>query len=381
MAECQRCIMPDSYPDLTLDSEGICSLCRIHEKSPRLERQVAGKEALRELLASRPAGDYDCVVPLSGGKDSSYALYYIVKELGLRPLAVFSDSGFVSEEAKYNVQHICAELSVDLVVHRARFRRQITREALYIWKYRQEFFSICTPCETNNRSLAIREAMRTKAPFIIWGATDFEDDATTFRDTDSPTWRQRWGAKGKKPPMTPRAIVRFVLEATGLNLVYQTFKMRIPWDRKFKLLYHTLRYLYYLIRNNLEVDVPEGWRRFLPTVETSFEGRGVDTVYIFDYIPYDPQAFVATLKTVLGWQAHDDKESRMDCRLHALVAYDQLRQTGITLDGFTYSVLIRYGLVTREEAKRKEKVLAADLLHECEKLLCELGVGKEGIVR
>ncbi len=380
MNVCQKCIMPDSYPNVTLDAEGVCNLCRIHDASPRLKRPTAGKEALLQLLASKAPGEYDCAVPLSGGKDSSYALYYVVRELGLKPLAVFSDSGFVVEAAKRNIEKICNQLSVDLVVHRARFRRRLTQEALYIWKYRGPF-SVCPPCETNNRSVAIGAATKRKIPFIIWGATDFEDDATTFRDPDSGTWRQRFGTNTDRPRMTPRLAARRVLEVTGLNLVYQAlFKMPIPWSRRMKLTSHTLAYLYYRVRNNLDVDVPEGWRKYLPTVQTSFEGKGVETIYLYDYIPYDPNAFIATLRNELGWEAPVDKESRMDCKLHALQAYEHLKETGITLDGFTFAVLVRYGLMTREEALRKEATIAGDLLGDCEKVLEELAVDKEGII-
>ncbi len=380
MSVCQKCIMPDSYPNVTLDSEGICSFCRIHDDSPRLKRPAAGKDALLRVLTSRTSGEYDCVVPLSGGKDSSYALFYIVRELGLKPLAVFSDSGFVVDAAKKNIETTCEKLSVDLVVHHARFRRRLTQEALYIWKYRGSPFSVCPPCETNNRSVAIRAATKRGIPFIIWGATDFEDDVTTFRDPDSPTWRQRWGRKGTAAGKTPRLMARHVLEVTGLNLVYQTFKLPMPWPGKLKLASHILMYQYYRIRNNLDVDVPEGWRKYLPTVQTSFEGKNVETIYIFDYVPYDPNAFVAILKQELGWQAPVDKDSRMDCSLHSLMAYQHLKETGITLDGFTYSVLVRYGLLTRAEAVRKEEVIARDLLEDCEKVLEDLGVDKDGIV-
>lgn len=379
MNVCQRCIMPDSYPDVTLDGEGTCSLCKAHDASPRLDRPARGRDTLLQVLTSRSPGHYDCVVPVSGGKDSSYALFYIVRELSLKPLAVFSDSGFVADAAKRNIQILCDQLSVDLVVHRARFRRRLTREALYIWKYRGAF-SVCPPCETNNRSVAIREATRRGIPFIIWGATDFEDDATTFLDPNAPTWRQRFARSRQAAGKTPRLIARHILEVTGLNLVYQALKIPLPANRRQRLVYHTFKYLYYRIRNNLDVDVPEGWRKFLPTVETSFDGKPVETVYIFDYVPYDPRRFVATLKRELGWQAPKDRESRMDCKLHALVAYQHLKETGITKDGFTLSVLVRYGLLTREEAKRKEEATKRDLLKNCERVLRELGVHKEGIL-
>jgi hypothetical protein len=171
-----------------------------------------------------------------------------------------------------------------------------------------------------------------------------------------------------------------VLQVTGLSIIYQISKEPIPSHRKLKAASHALRYLYYTVRNNLDVGVPEGWRKVLPAVRPSFEGRSVETIYLYDYVPYDPCAFVDILKKELGWQAPEGKESRMDCKLYSLEAYKHLERTGITKDGFTFSVLIRYGLMSRAEAKSKEESIARDLLGQCDRLLEELGVDREGIV-
>jgi hypothetical protein len=380
MSVCQRCIIPDSHPNVTLDGEGICSLCRIHDGSPRLKKPAAGKDALVQVLTSKRSGEYDCVVPLSGGKDSSYALFYVVRELGLKPLAVFADSGLVVDLAKKNIERICDQLSVDLVVHQARFRRRLAQEALYISKYGGIYYPICPPCETNNRSVVIQEATKRRIPYIVWGASDFEDDALTFLDLGSPTMRQRYGGKVDPVEMTPRGLVRRVLQVTGLSILYQMLKLSIPWHRKLKVIPHALMYLYFTVRNNLDVDVPEGWRKYLPTVQVSFEGKSVETIYLYDYVPYDPYTFVETLKKELGWQAPDGKESRMDCKMFALESYKHLERTGVSKDGFTFSVLIRYGLMARAEAKRKEEAIARGLLENSERLLEELGVDKQGIL-
>jgi tRNA(Ile)-lysidine synthase TilS/MesJ len=104
----------------------------MHDDSPRIRRPAVGEDALLRTLTSRRSGEYDCVVPLSGGKDSSYALFFVARDLGLKPLAVFADSGLAVDAAKKNIERICGQLSVDLVVHQARFRRRLAREALYI---------------------------------------------------------------------------------------------------------------------------------------------------------------------------------------------------------------------------------------------------------
>ena len=98
--------------------DGICTLCKIHDRSPRFEKDPLGKDKLLEKLTSRASDNYDCVVPVSGGKDSTYALFYVVKELGLKPLAVSADSGFVVESAMENIENICEKLSVFISIAR-----------------------------------------------------------------------------------------------------------------------------------------------------------------------------------------------------------------------------------------------------------------------
>lgn len=378
MTVCQRCIIPESFPDITLD-HGICSFCSAHEHSPRLKEPALGREKLLEVLTSKPVDKYHCIVPLSGGKDSSYVLLYIARELGLNPLAVSVDSGLMTDAAKRNIETICRELAVDLIVHKSRFRRKLARESFYIWKHGGKYFSPCLPCETSNRSVAINEATKRKIPYIVWGATDFEDDVSTFSSPDSYTFRQTFAGRADAT-RKPHEAVKDLVQDMGSGIVYPILKLPISSVAKLKAILHALIYLYYSLLNNLEVNVPEGWKKWLPLAQTSFEGKNVKTIYLFDYLPYDPSEHVETLKREVGWQAPAGKEARLDCKLHSIAAYQFLKETGITLDGFTFSVLVRYGLMSREEAQEKETIIRNSLEKDCEQLLLELGIDGEGML-
>jgi hypothetical protein len=85
--------MPGTFPGVAFVN-GVCGFCRAHEAAPQAKRTVLGESAFRELLASGAGGSYDCAVPTSGGKDSSYVLYYVVRTLGLRPLSLFDDIAY-----------------------------------------------------------------------------------------------------------------------------------------------------------------------------------------------------------------------------------------------------------------------------------------------
>jgi tRNA(Ile)-lysidine synthase TilS/MesJ len=99
---CKKCILPENYVGLSLDENGICNFCNNYKKG-----QYLGKEKLLEkintILSKNPERTYDCVVGLSGGRDSSFLLWYVVHELKLKPLAIFVDSGLIPEQTIKNV--------------------------------------------------------------------------------------------------------------------------------------------------------------------------------------------------------------------------------------------------------------------------------------
>jgi N-acetyl sugar amidotransferase len=111
--------MDTSDADITFDSDGICCHCRQHEsKASRLlpagpERERAFG-ALVDNVRSARVGEYDCIVGLSGGVDSSYVAHLAVKH-GLRPLAVHFDNGWNSELAVKNIETLVGELDLDLM--------------------------------------------------------------------------------------------------------------------------------------------------------------------------------------------------------------------------------------------------------------------------
>lgn len=118
---CERCAMDTSDPDIVFDEKGICNHCkkyfsRKHEfvydesKSGDLEKTV-------QLLKKQGMGkDYDCIIGVSGGVDSTY-IAYLMKEYGLRPLAIHLDNGWNSELAVSNIEKALNTLGIDLVTY------------------------------------------------------------------------------------------------------------------------------------------------------------------------------------------------------------------------------------------------------------------------
>ena len=120
--QCTRCVMDTTAPDISFDEAGVCNYCRDYEVHlAEIKRTVEHEKAHRDEFLEKVKSDgrgkkYDCVVGVSGGVDSSYALHLAVKN-GLRPLAVHLDNGWNSELAVHNISSLVRTLGVDLHTH------------------------------------------------------------------------------------------------------------------------------------------------------------------------------------------------------------------------------------------------------------------------
>src|SRR4029077_10837562 len=95
MKFCSKCIYPETQDTLMFDDQGVCSVCRqIEYRDEQIDWTARRAELARRVGEYRGKGLYDCIVPFSGGKDSSFQAWYVVKELGLKPLLVRFDHWF-----------------------------------------------------------------------------------------------------------------------------------------------------------------------------------------------------------------------------------------------------------------------------------------------
>lgn len=114
---CTRCVMDTSDAEISFDEHGVCNHCRRYDAlaAEELDRGPAELDGLvREIKRAGARKDYDCVIGVSGGVDSTYVAYE-VKRLGLRPLAVHLDNGWDSELAIHNIEQALRTLKIDLV--------------------------------------------------------------------------------------------------------------------------------------------------------------------------------------------------------------------------------------------------------------------------
>ena len=110
---CTRCILPETMPFIEFDQSGVCNYCRNY----RIRNNPKPKADLPQLLDRyrRMVGN-DCIVPFSGGRDSSYALHLIVNELKMKPLAYTYDWGMVTDLGRRNISRMCSALGVENII-------------------------------------------------------------------------------------------------------------------------------------------------------------------------------------------------------------------------------------------------------------------------
>src|SRR3954471_24153746 len=110
---CARCVMPETKPDLFIDAEGVCNACRSFESRAHVAWEDRRSELadILERSRSRDGSQYDCIVPVSGGKDSTYQVLRLL-ELGANPLCVTATTCHLSDIGRRNIENI-KNLGVD----------------------------------------------------------------------------------------------------------------------------------------------------------------------------------------------------------------------------------------------------------------------------
>ena len=121
LRRCKKCLLPETFPFIAYDDEGICNYCRNYRKI-----DLGGEAEFRKILGSVRSKDGrpDCLMPFSGGRDSSFALHYVKKELRMTPLAFSYDWGMITDLARRNQARMCGKLGVEHILISADIRRK-----------------------------------------------------------------------------------------------------------------------------------------------------------------------------------------------------------------------------------------------------------------
>jgi len=171
MKRCARCGLPETYETIEYDSYGVCNICRQHEYKKDKIDWSERKRMLDSLVQDyRGKNDYDCLIPFSGGKDSTYTLYYLVKEYKLKPLVVQFNHGFMRPNLLANNERTFKKLGVDVLSFTPNWKvvKRLMLESLI----RKGDF--CWHCHTGIFSYPMHVAIKYQIPLVFWGEPSSE---------------------------------------------------------------------------------------------------------------------------------------------------------------------------------------------------------------
>ena len=180
--------MPETKPDLQFDEEGICSACRYFEKRKEVDWKERGKELTRilEKYRSKDGNNYDCIVPVSGGKDSTSQIIRIL-EMDMNPLAVTATTDKLSDIGRHNIENIknigvdYLEVSVNPVI-----RRLINRFTL------RQVGDISWPEHVTIFTIPIRIAVQFNVPLIVWGENSQHEYGGPASEAEKNVLTRQW---------------------------------------------------------------------------------------------------------------------------------------------------------------------------------------------
>ncbi|NSL53758.1 hypothetical protein [Uliginosibacterium aquaticum] len=319
LCRCTRCILPHSFPFISFDKDGVCNFCREGAPIRRDDRQTL--EARISGFRSKD-GSPDCIVALSGGRDSCYGLHVIKKELGLNPIAYTYDWAMVTDEARRNSARMCGELGVEHIIRSADIisKRKNIRINIEAWLRRPELGMIPLFMAGDKQFFhyASQVSRQTSVPLVIFcGGNNLE--ITRFKA----------GFCGVQD--------RSVNTMVGLDL---PGKLRL-------LAYYAKNYILnpsYINRSVLDT---------LFAFYSTYVNRQ-DFLYLYQYVDWDEKVIAKTLSDSYGWESSGDSNStwRIGDGTAAFYNYIYYTVAGFSEHDTFRSNQIRAGLITRDEALR-----------------------------
>jgi len=188
MTYCRRCIMPDTKPDLLIDQEGICNACLSYEKRKEIEWDVRKRELLRilEKYKSNNSSKWDCIVPVSGGKDSTFQVVRML-QMGVNPLCVTATTCDLSDIGRRNIENI-KNLGVDYIEFspNKKVRRKLNRVGL------TQVGDISWPEHVGIFTIPVRAAVEFEVPLIVWGENSQNEYGGPAAASENSILNRRW---------------------------------------------------------------------------------------------------------------------------------------------------------------------------------------------
>ena len=189
---CHHCVYPETKPDLSLDENGICDACRFVDVKDTTNWDLRRKELTEifEKFKNKDGSNYDCVIPVSGGKDSTFQTYVVKKEFGLNPLCVSYHLPEFTDLGRKNLENL-KKLGVDCLefTPNPEICKKMQKIALIEFGDAQwpEHFGIFT--------IPVQVAVRYNIPLIVWGENSQAEYGGPLKDMENKHLDNKWCEK------------------------------------------------------------------------------------------------------------------------------------------------------------------------------------------
>lgn len=357
---CRRCVLPETCVNIDFDEEGICNFCHGHD---RYQAGLRDYGKLQGLLASRidrvrGKQKYDCLVGLSGGKDSSYVAYRMTRHHGLRALLVTYDNGFLTDYAKRNIAVMVERLGQDHVFLKPppEYHQAIYRGCM------KKFGVPCIGCTFPGMLMCIKLAVEQEIPLLVHGRSP----AQMFKELTDGTF----------DPF--------------LQVIYGNLE---PYDaeRNKHLVVAVTRRMLRLLRSLVR---DRALRRGSPPIfhpdlkRLASADHAPEFVGLFVYEPYDELQIMDEMERELGWIRPETPSilSHEDCRVHHAAAHFYNEVCGLPIVCQELGTMVRRGEISRRDAlerlHRDEATVLKEVPSEQVAILAEIaGLSEDQIHR
>ncbi len=346
---CSRCILPASLPSVKLDENGVCNYCNGFNRSfgDWDTKKAFKKKQFEEIVEKikKRNSEYDCLIPLSGGKDSTYTLYVCDKIYNLKCLCITFDNGFLSDYARINIKNAVNSTKADHIYYAINPKTMLEL-------YKHSIIScghVCVPCM---RGIGLVSYFPLKAfdiPIVITGNGRRISYLSGFPE---------------------------IFQSGGLN-VFQNACEGTETERRCSPLFTQEAKVGYKSYLSAALDLMGIKDKFVPAHITP------GYVGIYDYLDSDYTEILETIQREMGWSKAGDTFEHTDCFLHEIPFYiHTIKFPEVTGSTFYHSNLIRLGRMTREEALKLEleKLEKPEEVQGLDLFLQQIGMSREEFI-
>ncbi|MSP56296.1 MAG: hypothetical protein EXR69_11945 [Myxococcales bacterium] len=312
---CNRCVLPAAPPDIILNADGMCNICENYDReeraAPKGERGLLETDFLKILDKYRGKHEYDCLCMLSGGKDSTAALYYVKERYKLKPLVFTFNHGFVPDEHIESARKTVDKLGVDFIYFQTTFMKDMFRKIVAT----KSKVVICPVCSLWYMLKTYEIAAMFDVPIIISG------------------WTKGQTSGGTRSVLSKCACDQNPEEFKSMSAATKEFMdNHVRTDPKY-------------------ADFPRTMDDVLSTAKKKYNSKAI-VLSPHWFVPGGPEEYVPIIKEKLGWDypVRSYPKKSTNCDLNFLATKLAIQNYGYSVYHIEMSNMVRMGIVSREEA-------------------------------